>query len=159
MLRAISELLKIYEAEVRARIELRDRCQDTLRKRLAQQIAQIADVPRWAALATSDPKKFRSQREAALREYKKTLNSFCGIQSHRPKNEAQLLLISTITMTHPDWSFGQVAREYTRRSGKPMTAKIAERTYARAERDDGLFLEGDTALLLYLKSLQNTTKA
>jgi len=69
-------------------------------------------------------------------------------------------MIWEIKFSKPSWSFGQVAREYTRRTGKPMTGKIAERTYTRARLDAEALLDpGTNAVLPVLKRLQNTTKA
>ena len=117
--------------------------------------AQLADVQHWRALAESDPKQFRRQHAEVLRAYKNWLNIACGIKSHRPKNETQNSLIYEIKSSKPNWSFGRVAHEYTRRTGKPMTAKTAERTYKRTKPIE-LILEG---LWRGKSSLTTTTKA
>jgi len=156
---APSKLRKILEGELREGTQLADLAQDVARKFLDRIIAQIADVPRWKALAASDPSEYRRQLSAVLSQYKKLLHAICGIKSHRPKNEAQNLAIFEIKSSKPAWSFGQVAREYTRRTGKPMTAKIAERTYTRAKPNAEFLLDFPTTLLPVLKRLHNTTKA
>jgi hypothetical protein len=117
-------------------------------------VAQLADVQHWRALARSDPKQFRRQLAEVLRSYRNWLNIACHIKSHRPKNETQNSLIYEIKSSKPNWSFGQVAREYSRRTGKPMTAKTAERTYKRTKPTQ-LILEG----LWRGKSSLTTTKA
>lgn len=118
-------------------------------------VAQLADVQHWRALAGSDPKQFRRQHAEVLRSYKWWLNRICGIKPHRSRNDAQNSLIYKIKTSKPNWSFGQVAREYSRRTGKPMTAKIAERTYKRTKPTE-LILEG---LWRGKSSLTTTTKA
>lgn len=120
----------------------------------------LADVPRWKALAASDPGEFRRQQDSLLSEYKATIRTLCRIKSHRPRNEAQNAAILEIKESKPDWSFGQVAREYTRRTRKPMTAKVAERTYTRAKPDaEAVLLDLPSSFLPLFKNLQNTTKA
>lgn len=158
-LRATSECREMID-DLRVVNELRGGFQNALRKPLAALIARMADVPWWTALATRDLKEFRSQQKAVLCVYKKLLNGVCGIQSHRPTNEAQTFLILEIKLFKPDWSFGQVAHEYTRRTGKRMTPKIAERTFARAKPGTFLFLERSfTPVIGYLKLFQNAANA
>jgi len=153
------KLRKIFEDELPENTKLADLAPGVARKFLDRIIAQIADVPRWEALAASDPKQYRSQLTAVLSQYKKLLNVTCGIKSHRPRKEAQNLAIWEIKSSKPAWSFGQVAREYMRRTGKPMTARIAERTYTRAKPNADFLLDYPTTLLPLLKRLHDTTKA
>jgi hypothetical protein len=116
---------------------------------------KLADVQHWRALASSDPKQFRRQLAEVLGTYRTWLNRVCGIKPHRSRNDAQNLLIYEIKSSKPKWSFGQVAREYSRRTGKPMTAKTAERTFKRTKPTE-LILEG---LWRGKSSLTTTTKA
>jgi hypothetical protein len=126
-----------------------------------QIIAQLADLQHWKGLARNDPKQFRRQLAEVLRTYRTWLNSICGINPHRPSNDDQKRLIYEIKSSKPNWSFGQVAREYSRRTGKPMTAKTAERTYKRTYKPNVeplLDLSVKMSLSL-LKRLRATTKA
>jgi hypothetical protein len=156
----IPEIRKLVKDEIRAAEKGLARTKDLGRNIFRLIINQLADVPRWEALATSDPKKFRTEIAGLLQAYKKSLNSICGIKSHRPKNDAQNSLIYQIKASKPNWSFGQVAREYSRRTGKPMTAKTAERTYSRTKPNADYLLDfGATESLPMWKWFQNTAKA
>jgi hypothetical protein len=126
--------------------------------------SQLADIQYWKVLAKSDPKQFRRQNAKVLRTYKGWLNLACGIKPHRSRNDAQNVVIYEIKSSKPKWSFGRVAYEYTRRTGKPMTAKTAERTYKRTcERSkagaDFILDFGAELLLSSWKSSLTTTKA
>jgi hypothetical protein len=128
------ESRKILEDALRYANELFD---DEIKKITAQ----LVDVQHWRTLAGSEPKEFRRQLAEVLRTYRKWLHLVCGIKPHRSRNDGQNLLIYEIKSSKPNWSFGQVALEYTRRTGKPMTAKTAERTYSRTKPLE-LILEG-----------------
>lgn len=91
----------------------------------------LADVEWWEKLAESDLKGYRRRQEALLRAYKLALDAVCGIEGHRPANQQRNSIVLDIKQSRPNLSFGQVAREYTRKTGKPMTAKQAERIFKR----------------------------
>lgn len=92
---------------------------------------QMADVPQWRALSASSMKLYRAELDLLLSGYKGFLNVACGNKPHRPKDNERNLMIVEIKIRHPEYSFGQVARLYVRLTGKPMTAKMAERIHAR----------------------------
>jgi len=154
------EIRKVFEDRVRAHEHMAVLWEKTNRNLLDIIIKQLANVHHWKALAASDPQQFRSDITILLQTYRKTLNSICRIKSHRPEKRTQNSLIYEIKSSKPNWSFGRVAHEYTRRTGKPMTAKIAERTYSRTKPNPDILLDfGETADLPTLKSLQNARKA
>lgn len=87
----------------------------------------------WKELARSDPKEYRRRVDAYLSLIGVILNQLCEVPSHRPtRNEERDALILAIKTEKPQRSFGQVAKEYERRTKKTMTSKNAERIYKRS---------------------------
>jgi hypothetical protein len=111
---------------------------DQLRKQEVEEqlrglVLKLSDIGRWKTLERADRKAYRSELTSFLRECKSCLNRACKIESHRRADREKLELVRQIKDGHPEFSFGQVALEYAKQTGKPMTAKIAERTYSRAK--------------------------
>jgi len=91
----------------------------------------LANVEWWEKLAKSNRKQYRRHLEALLRAYKFALDTACGIEAHRPANQQRNSIVLDIKRSKPKLSFGQVAVEYKRRTGKAMDAKQAERIFKR----------------------------
>jgi hypothetical protein len=125
---------------------------------LAFAVDRLADVDRWRDLAATDRDMFHNELEGTLRLYRSYLNCLCGIQSHRPRaNEERDTLLHHIKRSKPSFTFGQVANEYKRKTGKTMTAKVAERICNRATTEVEAFLSLETFIPL-LKSLPHKTR-
>jgi len=119
-------------AEVKANQKLSRKFEDFLRKQLLSIAPQVADIDHWRKLAAEDRNKYRRELDGALKGIKASLNRVCGIESHRQRgNAARDKLIHEIKTSTPQFSFGQVALEYRRRTGKQLNGKVAERSYKR----------------------------
>jgi hypothetical protein len=94
--------------------------------------AELGDLDHWRTLAAKSRSEYRRELDEVLRGLKAALNSLCGIESHRHRgNTDRDEIIYEIKASKPQLSFGQVAIEYRRRTGKQLTGKVAERSYKR----------------------------
>src|SRR5262249_49188928 len=125
------QLLQQIQEERKGWAQERSDCEALVVSLIRRLATKLADVPTWKALAERDPAALRSEVNLFLRACKSALNAVCGIESHRSADTARNAVVVEIKLARPDLSFGQVAREYTRRTGQPMDAKNAERIFAR----------------------------
>ncbi|HEY4359512.1 MAG TPA: hypothetical protein VGN17_01010 [Bryobacteraceae bacterium] len=93
---------------------------------------QLSDAARWRDLRRRDVRKYRAELTSFLRRCKAAVDIIAGIPPHRLPDEERSWQIVQIVECYPDFSFGQVAREFTKLTKKPLTAKQAERIYKRA---------------------------
>src|SRR5438477_11396902 len=79
----------------------------------------LADIEWWERLSKSNRKGYRRHLESVLRAYKVALDTACGIEGHRPADQQRNSIVLDIKRSNSKLSFGQVAVEYKRRTGKP----------------------------------------
>lgn len=106
--------------------------EDFWRKVFNSLVGKLLAIDWWKEAAAQDVDGYRRGLAELLSAIKRVMNVYCDIKPNRPqKDEERDDLIVRIRLVHPKWTFGQVAIEYTRKTGSDITANSAERIFKR----------------------------
>ena len=126
------EIRKLQMEEDVAWEKLSRRFDAFLKAQFRKIVEGFGDLDHWRTLAAKDRNQYRRELDEVLRGIKGALNHAVGIESHRQRENAERdKIIDEIKSSKPELSFGRVALEYKRRTGRQLTGKVAERSYKR----------------------------
>jgi len=94
-------------------------------------LPQMADLRPWGRLAKSDPDLCRDSLENLVAAVRRVINSYCGFEAHRPKEDQQERDELIAEMRSKGWSFGQISQNYQLKTGTPISPGNAQLIFAR----------------------------